>query len=151
MKKFFMASCAAALLMTTGCGGAHLKSHVTNHPVLRFSFLKNKVDHNIYFPFDSYELSRNMKEALRGEAISIKSSSYSLVIEGHTDSRGSVEYNYALGERRASSVRKFLLSEGVERKLIKVISYGKENITALGDDELAHSKNRRALIILDQR
>jgi outer membrane protein OmpA-like peptidoglycan-associated protein len=39
----------------------------------------------------------------------------------------------------------------VERKLIKVISYGKENITALGDDELAHSKNRRALIILDQR
>jgi peptidoglycan-associated lipoprotein len=67
-----------------------------------------------------------------------------LQIEGHCDSRGSIEYNLALGERRAKSVRAYLVNLGVSAKRLSVISYGKEKPIVQGDSEEAMAKNRRA-------
>ena len=65
-------------------------------------------------------------------------------IEGHTDSRGSIEYNLALGERRANAVKSYLQSLGIPAARLKTISYGKERPLVTGESEDAWSKNRRA-------
>ncbi len=65
-------------------------------------------------------------------------------IEGHCDERGSIEYNLALGERRAQTVKSYLVSLGMDAKQMTVISYGKEKPLADGDSEEAYAKNRRA-------
>jgi len=65
-------------------------------------------------------------------------------IEGHCDSRGSIEYNLALGERRAKSVKAYLVSLGIEANRLNIISFGEEKPLADGDTESAHAQNRRA-------
>ena len=66
-----------------------------------------------------------------------------MVIEGHCDSRGSDEYNRALGERRALAAKEYLLGKGVAESRIRTISYGEERPAVQGDDEESRSKNRR--------
>lgn len=73
-----------------------------------------------------------------------------LQIEGHCDARGSVEYNIALGERRAESVKRYLVSNGVRANQLATISYGKERLLVGGDDDLSHSKNRRVNFVILQ-
>lgn len=99
----------------------------------------------VNFEYDRATLSAETKRILEGNASWIKSnSSVSLQIEGHCDSRGSVEYNLALGERRAQAVKNYLVSQGVSGQRLTIISYGKEKPVALGDSEGDHTRNRRA-------
>ena len=99
----------------------------------------------IFFDYDKAALSGDARKKLADNAQWIKNNpNVTVQIEGHTDSRGSVEYNLALGERRAKSVKSYLASLGVDAKRLTVISYGKEKPIAQGDDESAWSKNRRA-------
>ncbi|MEK9179264.1 MAG: OmpA family protein, partial [Patescibacteria group bacterium] len=70
-----------------------------------------------------------------------------LIIEGHCDERGSVEYNRSLGERRAISVRDYLAKLGVPDTRMQTISYGEERSAVSGSDESAWAKNRRAELI----
>lgn len=99
----------------------------------------------INFELDSSTLSEKARNLLAENATWIKSNSrVKMQIEGHCDERGSLEYNLALGERRAKSVQAYLVSLGVEAKRMSVISFGKEKKIADGDSEEAHSKNRRA-------
>ncbi len=99
----------------------------------------------IYFPYDSSTLSPESRDALSGNAGWLKKNAdYNLQIEGHCDSRGSIEYNLALGERRAKSVRTYLINLGIGGKRLSIISYGKEKPISAGDSEQAMSKNRRA-------
>ena len=65
------------------------------------------------------------------------------MIAGHTDERGSREYNVALGERRANSVAELMRMSGVSRQQLRVVSYGKERPANLGHDEASHLQNRR--------
>jgi peptidoglycan-associated lipoprotein len=69
-------------------------------------------------------------------------------IEGHCDEKGTVEYNMALGDRRANAVKTYLIKSGIEKGRIDTISYGKERPADSGHDEAAWSKNRRAVFIL---
>ena len=71
----------------------------------------------------------------------------SITIEGHCDERGTREYNLALGERRANAAKNYLISLGVDGGRIQTVSYGKERPVALGSDEAAWAKNRRAVTI----
>ena len=71
-----------------------------------------------------------------------------VTIEGHADERGTREYNLALGERRANSVKNFLAGQGVAADRISVISYGKERPAVEGSDESAWAQNRRAVTVL---
>ncbi len=99
----------------------------------------------VFFDYDKAALTSSAKAALKANADWIKSNpKYTVQVEGHTDSRGSTEYNLSLGERRAKSVRTYLEGLGVESKRITVLSYGEEKPLAQGDSETAFSKNRRA-------
>ena len=71
-----------------------------------------------------------------------------VVIEGHTDDRGTRDYNLALGERRAVAVKNYLISQGVDADRIQVISYGKERPAVVGANEAAWSQNRRAVTVV---
>ncbi len=106
-----------------------------------------KIDglHTIYFDYDKAGLTAEAKKLIAENIEWIKKNDKSTIqIEGHTDERGSVEYNLALGDRRAKAVRKYLVDSGIDGKRLKVISYGKEKPVMTGDSESAFSKNRRA-------
>jgi peptidoglycan-associated lipoprotein len=99
----------------------------------------------IYFDYDKAALTASAKATLKANADWIRANpKYTLQIEGHTDSRGSTEYNLSLGERRAKSVRSYLEGLGIDSKRLTVLSYGEEKPMAQGETESAYSKNRRA-------
>ena len=100
---------------------------------------------SINFDYDRDTLSTKARQTLATNADWIKSNQNVVIqVEGHADARGSVEYNLALGERRAKSVKNYLVSLGIEPQRITVISYGKEKPLVEGDTEAAYSANRRA-------
>lgn len=99
----------------------------------------------INFDYDKSNLSGDAKKKLAGNADWMKKNGgVKVQIEGHCDARGSIEYNLALGERRANSVKSYLVSQGIPADRLSTISYGKEKPLVQGDDESAYAKNRRA-------
>ena len=99
----------------------------------------------IFFEYDQARLSADARKKLSQNADWIKSNAaFTVQIEGHTDERGSVEYNLALGERRAKSVKAYLESLGIDSKRMTIISYGEEKPLDPNHVESAWSKNRRA-------
>lgn len=98
-----------------------------------------------FFDFDEAGLRNDAKTALENNARYLeKNGTRRAVIEGHCDERGSVEYNLALGERRAKAAKDFLVSYGIAAGRLTTISYGKERPFDSGHDEDSWSKNRRA-------
>jgi peptidoglycan-associated lipoprotein len=98
-----------------------------------------------FFDFDSFTLRDDAKTALDHDARMLRDNSNAHVtIEGHCDERGTVEYNQALGEKRAQAARDYLVAAGIEGGRIQIISYGKERPFADGHDESAWQQNRRA-------
>lgn len=102
----------------------------------------------VYFDFDRYDLKPDAKNTL-SQLVPIlkKFPEKNILIEGHCDERGTIEYNLALGERRAYSVKTYLLEAGIPENRIQTISYGKEKPVDLGHNEEAWAKNRRAALI----
>lgn len=99
----------------------------------------------VFFEFDQARLSSQARKDLAGNAEWMRSNpNFTIQIEGHTDSRGSTEYNLSLGERRAKSVRQYLESLGVESRRLSIISYGEEKPMDVAENETAWGKNRRA-------
>lgn len=99
----------------------------------------------VFFAYDSYALDGAARTALDRNAKYLRENGGSrIVIEGHCDERGTVEYNQALGERRAQAARQFLVDAAIEPSRIDIVSYGKERPFDEGHDETAWSKNRRA-------
>jgi peptidoglycan-associated lipoprotein len=95
-----------------------------------------------YFEFDQSSLTPETRALLTAHAAALKASPRSIRLEGHADERGTREYNMALGERRALSVRDYLLSEGVSSP-IEVVSYGEEKPADTASNEFAWQQNRR--------
>lgn len=104
----------------------------------------------VYFDFDKSDLRQDARDVLSKNAETILKSlaGAKIKIEGHCDERGSAEYNLALGERRATSVQKYLTTLGVKGDSLSIISYGKEKPAVVGSDEAAWAKNRRAEFVL---
>ncbi|MGY0217732.1 peptidoglycan-associated lipoprotein Pal [Endozoicomonadaceae bacterium StTr2] len=103
-----------------------------------------------HFPFDSSELKDRDYQALDVQAAYLTSSrgaAEKIVIEGHTDERGTRTYNLALGERRANAVKRYLVLKGVAADRIEVISYGFERPVDPAHNETAWAQNRRAIIV----
>jgi len=99
----------------------------------------------IHFDFNKYFIRADAKPTLEGIASLLKSNpSWKVLIEGHCDERGTNEYNLGLGEQRALSTKRYLGSLGVPESRFQTISYGEERPVALGHDEEAWAKNRRA-------
>jgi peptidoglycan-associated lipoprotein len=102
----------------------------------------------VNFAYDQASIDEAGKATLNGNAEWMKKNKNVIMqIEGHCDARGSVEYNLALGERRAKTVKNYLVTLGVDGARMKIISYGKEKPLVEGDTEDAFSKNRRANFI----
>ena len=100
---------------------------------------------DVFFSFDQAELTSEGRDALSRNARFLKTApSVMIVIEGHCDERGTSEYNLGLGERRADTVKTYLVSLGISASRIKTISYGEEKPFALGHNEEAWQQNRRA-------
>ena len=100
----------------------------------------------VYFAFDSAELSPEARATLDKQAEWLKHHpSVRVIIEGHTDERGTREYNLALGERRANAVKNYLVALGIAPERIETISYGKERPAVLGTGEAVWRLNRRAV------
>jgi peptidoglycan-associated lipoprotein len=98
----------------------------------------------IYFDFDKYSLRDDAKADLKRNVDVMKQDqNLKITIEGHCDERGTVEYNLALGERRAKSARDYMVSMGIKADRVSTISYGKERPKAFGHDEDSWAKNRR--------
>ena len=99
---------------------------------------------DIHFDYDTYNLRPEAREMLKKDAAWLsKHKNYSVVIEGNCDERGTVEYNLALGERRAAEAMRYFVELGIDKKRIKTISFGKERPLDPGHDEEAWAKNRR--------
>lgn len=112
--------------------------------VLESSLLKD-----IHFDFDKYDVRPEDADILKQDAsFLMKTPNAKIQVEGHCDERGTIEYNLALGQRRANSTKNYLVSLGVSANRISTISYGKEKPLDPGHNEEAWAKNRRAHIIL---
>lgn len=109
-----------------------------------------KVGNTVFFDFDSAALSYDAQVTLSRQAAFLQLNPEAVVvIEGHCDERGTREYNLALGDRRASAARDFLLAKGIDAARIRTVSYGKERPAMLGSNEEAWAKNRRAATVLN--
>ncbi len=104
--------------------------------------------HTYYFEYDSSAIQDVDRAAIMANANKIAASpSTKVLLEGHTDPRGSREYNVALGERRANAVADLMKSKGVAADQIRVVSYGAERLAAPGRSESDFQKDRRVVLV----
>ena len=109
-----------------------------------------QVGNTVYFGFDSAELSGKAQATLDRQAAFLNvNPALVVIVEGHADERGTREYNLALGDRRATAVRDYLLAKGLNSARIRTVSYGKERPAVSGSNEDAWEKNRRAATVLN--
>ena len=142
----------AALMFVAACSNssdqAAAPSGTTVTPGSVADFRQNVGD-RVYFDTDQSSVREDGRATLAKQAAWLKQyTNYQITIEGHCDERGTREYNIALGERRATAVRQFLIAQGVPAARLKTISYGKERPDVVGSDEGSWARTRRAVTTL---
>ena len=111
------------------------------------AFLSKRV---IFFGYDRFDIPKEFIPIVEAHAkYLLENPELEITIHGHCDTRGSREYNLALGDRRANSVKRAMLLLGVSNEQIKTVSFGAEKPVAIGQDEESHSQNRRSEIIYE--
>jgi peptidoglycan-associated lipoprotein len=104
----------------------------------------------VFFEYDRADISSEAQEILRRQAAWLKRyPNVSVTIEGHTDERGTREYNLALGERRAQAVKNVLVALGIPASRMQTISYGKERPAVPHEDESSYAQNRRGVTVVN--
>ena len=127
-----------------------LETKAEAEPLTREELIE-KLTRPIYFALDDASLSDQQKEQLKQLAsflLAPENEQLNLRIEGHCDDRGTREYNFALGERRAAVISQQLRTSGFPKDRLKTISYGKERLAYSGISEFARARNRRGELIL---
>ena len=99
---------------------------------------------DVFFDFDQYELDNEAMSILSANARAMREAGTTILITGHCDERGTLEYNLALGEKRANAVRDYLVSLGISKVKLRVTSYGENRPFSRGSNEDAWAQNRRA-------
>ncbi|NEU11473.1 peptidoglycan-associated lipoprotein Pal [Methylobacterium sp. BTF04] len=121
-----------------------------NTPGSAQDFVVNVGD-RVFFESDSTDLTATATATLDKQSTWLQRyPRYTFLVEGHADERGTREYNFSLGERRAQSVRDYLASRGIAAGRIRTVSYGKERPVAVCNDISCWSQNRRAVTVLDR-
>lgn len=106
----------------------------------------------VHYPFDSFALDSKAKADLNANAEILKAkTNLAVQIEGHCDQRGGIQYNIALGEKRANAAKSYLVGQGVSVNQITTISYGKERPIDSATTEEAYAKNRRANFVITSK
>lgn len=112
--------------------------------------LETNVGDRVFFAFDSSVITAEGQSTLQRQAAWLKQyPSVKLIVEGHADERGTREYNIALGERRATAVKNYLVSLGVSSSRLSTTSYGKERPAVLGSSEDVYAQNRRGVSVVE--
>jgi len=167
---FFLAACSTTpkdTADTSGSGSSSSSSDVTSNeseegtitesspesasiePGSQEDLIVNVGD-RVYFDYDSSELTPDNQELLQEQVAWLKQySDVSIIVEGHCDERGTREYNLALGEKRAQSVKNYLISLGISSDRISTISYGKERPAVIGSNDGAWAQNRRSVTVVN--
>ena len=118
-------------------------------PGSQSDFVAQSGSDRVLFGYDSYDIDDEARTILGKQSEWLaRYPQVKITIEGHTDERGTREYNLALGDRRANAAKNFLAAQGVAASRIATISYGKERPEAEGSDEAAYAKNRRAVTVI---
>ncbi len=118
-------------------------------PGIEGEIYESKLFKDIHFDYDKYDIRPGDAEVLKENAALLKRiTNVKIQIEGHCDERGTNEYNLALGERRANSTKKYLISLGISPDRVSTISYGEEKPLDSSSEEEAWAKNRRAHTII---
>lgn len=113
---------------------------------------KNSPFQPVFYAFDEDTIDAAGQQALNGNAALMKKyPTWIITIEGHSDERGTAEYNLALGERRALAARNYLVSLGVPADRLRTVSYGKEFPFEPGHEEVSWAKNRRAHFVVTSK
>jgi peptidoglycan-associated lipoprotein len=135
--------------LAAGAGGGAGGGYAVSGPGSVQEF-NQTVGDRVFFTTDETELSPTAQATLDKQATWLNQySKYSFTIEGHADERGTREYNFALGSRRAQSVHDYLAAKGISGSRMRTISYGKERPVAVCDDISCWSQNRRAVTVLN--
>jgi peptidoglycan-associated lipoprotein len=135
----------------SGSAGGDAKGGMSSGPATpgSQSDLEQNVGDRVLFALDSSQLTPEAQHTLERQAAWLKQySNLNITVEGHCDERGTREYNIALGERRATAAKKYLVGLGISSNRISTISYGKERPAVVGSDESAWSQNRRAVTVV---
>ena len=158
MKKSVLALAATLLLVAAcdssssdngGAGGVGANGTGTGSGILGTAADGSQVTDRVYFATDSSVVDSEGQASLDRQAQWLKANgNVNVTLEGHADERGTREYNIALGERRATAAKNYLVGQGVAANRINTISYGKERPAATGNDEGAWSQNRRAVTVI---
>ena len=113
-------------------------------------YLADGVPDRVFFATNESVLTTASRDTLRKQAAWLrKNPDVTVVLEGHCDERGTREYNLALGERRANTVREYFTSMGIDNARLNIVSYGKERPDVEGSYDDAWQKNRRSVTTLD--
>jgi peptidoglycan-associated lipoprotein len=111
--------------------------------------LEANVGDRVFFDFDKSDIRPDAQVRLDAWVAWLnKYPQVTVVLEGHCDERGTREYNLALGERRATAAKNYLVAAGINANRIQTISYGKERPAVLGSDEAAWAQNRRSVMVV---
>ena len=103
----------------------------------------------VYFEFDKSRITDEAAQVLQAKAEVLRNvTGVTITIEGHCDERGSIEYNLALGQRRADAAKAYLVNLGLPDSMFRTVTYGKERPVAQGTSEAAYQQNRRAEFVL---
>ena len=140
----------AAMIFMAACSSeqAAAPASATAAPGSAEDFRQNVGD-RVYFDFDSSTVREDGRATLNKQAEWLKKyANYQITVEGHCDERGTREYNIALGERRANSIRQYLAAQGVPAARLRSLSYGKERPEVVGSDEGSWARNRRGVTTL---
>ncbi len=136
-----------AIILLSGCSGALTENYGNNNKHL-IEFEKTMGD-KVFFALNRSTLSAEAEATLTRQAEWLVTHKlFGIIVEGHADERGTREYNIALGERRAETVKRFFAKHGIEADRIDTISYGKEKPAVIGNNEDAWKRNRRAVIAI---
>ncbi len=158
LKRIFAVLALAALASVTACKSAQ-KQDATDGMTSSTSIDDSTMGDSdsgkamglqtITFPYDSFTLTSEAKGILDSNAQILKTTaSLKIQIEGHCDSRGGIQYNLALGEKRANAVKNALQGMGIAADRMTTISFGKERPVDPSESEAAHGKNRRANFVV---
>lgn len=113
------------------------------------AYFNQTVGDRVFFAVDQSVLTADAQATLRAQAQWLNANpQYAAIIEGHADEQGTREYNIALGDRRATAVRNYLVSQGVAATRLRTVSYGKERPVEVCSSEACYAKNRRAVTVL---
>ncbi len=131
-----------------GQGGADSNSAAGNAVTPGANATGNLAQRSIYFDYDSFAVKEDYKPVVQAHAkFLVENPTSKAYLQGHTDERGSREYNLALGQKRADAVRRIMTVLGVKDNQIESVSYGEEKPKNAGHDENAYAQNRRADIV----